>query len=367
MLSRIKTWVAGQILKSSDLNGEFNNILNNPITLISPTTGNIDFNSNQALNFAAENLTSAASGTTPLGRIYYNVGTSSWEGIASTGAVVIGPSTAGSTGGNATGSRVKNLQGVISTNIGTFTALEYVFRTTDPYVASYVTVATSALSVNTRTTFTDAANGRDTVAALASKEVHWYAISTGPLSTQPQGIVSTRPPMLGPTLPTSYAGWCYLGASVYSTVGTGGVGSSGVTSAFNQHVQGAWTIYDGAIVVKSGHTTTAETAISLSTWVPPTADRLRILVIKAGGTTTGGSLEILHFLGVVTGRTAFGMDSNLDIIGAGGFTMRTGNAVAELPQINAAPSIFVTQSIVSGQSASMDLQIHGYRNPNGDG
>lgn len=44
-LSRLKTWVS-EILTASDLNGEFNNILNNALSLISPLTGNLDFGGN---------------------------------------------------------------------------------------------------------------------------------------------------------------------------------------------------------------------------------------------------------------------------------------------------------------------------------
>lgn len=39
-LTRVKVWVSGEILTASDLNGEFNNILNNPSTLVSPWTAN---------------------------------------------------------------------------------------------------------------------------------------------------------------------------------------------------------------------------------------------------------------------------------------------------------------------------------------
>ena len=39
-LSRVKVWAA-EILTFSDLNAEFNNILNNPISLISPLTANV--------------------------------------------------------------------------------------------------------------------------------------------------------------------------------------------------------------------------------------------------------------------------------------------------------------------------------------
>lgn len=41
-LARVKTWNLGDVLTATDLNAEFNNILNNPISLISPVTAEID-------------------------------------------------------------------------------------------------------------------------------------------------------------------------------------------------------------------------------------------------------------------------------------------------------------------------------------
>ena len=41
-LSRSKTWIAGEVLTAADLNTEFNNILTNALTLISPLTGALD-------------------------------------------------------------------------------------------------------------------------------------------------------------------------------------------------------------------------------------------------------------------------------------------------------------------------------------
>ena len=41
-LSRLKTWISGEILTHTDLNGEFDNFLNNASSLISPWTSNID-------------------------------------------------------------------------------------------------------------------------------------------------------------------------------------------------------------------------------------------------------------------------------------------------------------------------------------
>lgn len=45
-LGRVKTWIA-EVLTASDLNAEFNNILNNALSLISPLTGTLDANGNE--------------------------------------------------------------------------------------------------------------------------------------------------------------------------------------------------------------------------------------------------------------------------------------------------------------------------------
>jgi hypothetical protein len=56
-LSRVKTWSSGETLTASDLNAEFNNILNNPMSLLSPLTGALDLNG-QELIFDADADTS---------------------------------------------------------------------------------------------------------------------------------------------------------------------------------------------------------------------------------------------------------------------------------------------------------------------
>lgn len=73
-LSRVKTWVAGDTLTAADLNAEFNNTLNNPISLISPTTGAINFNLQAHTNFVIQNLTSDPAVATT-GRLYLNTAT----------------------------------------------------------------------------------------------------------------------------------------------------------------------------------------------------------------------------------------------------------------------------------------------------
>ena len=58
-LSRVKTW-GNEILTASDLNGEFNNILNNPVSLISPLTAGINW-AGYAHTLDALNATTAQS------------------------------------------------------------------------------------------------------------------------------------------------------------------------------------------------------------------------------------------------------------------------------------------------------------------
>ena len=55
-LSRINAWVAGQVLTASALVGEFDNIYNNGLSLISPLTGALDFNGNRIDNLAKGTL-----------------------------------------------------------------------------------------------------------------------------------------------------------------------------------------------------------------------------------------------------------------------------------------------------------------------
>ncbi|MGH9876208.1 MAG: hypothetical protein ACRD5H_01090 [Nitrososphaerales archaeon] len=50
-ISRLKTWANAEVLTAADLNGEFNNIINNALSLVSPLTGNLDVN-----NFRLNNL-----------------------------------------------------------------------------------------------------------------------------------------------------------------------------------------------------------------------------------------------------------------------------------------------------------------------
>lgn len=95
-LARAHTWNPGDVLKSADLNGEFNNILNNPISLISPTTGAINFNlqAHVSLIPGAITATSATSGQALVSNgstaaVWGSIGGSAvTSGVISAGAVL---------------------------------------------------------------------------------------------------------------------------------------------------------------------------------------------------------------------------------------------------------------------------------------
>ena len=60
-LARVKNWVEEELL-FADLNAEFNNVLNNALSLISPLTGSLDINGN-SLTLDAAAVTSVVSST----------------------------------------------------------------------------------------------------------------------------------------------------------------------------------------------------------------------------------------------------------------------------------------------------------------
>lgn len=59
-LARLTVWSASQVLTASALNGEFNNILNSALSLISPLTSNLDFGGFRLITLATGTVSSPA-------------------------------------------------------------------------------------------------------------------------------------------------------------------------------------------------------------------------------------------------------------------------------------------------------------------
>ena len=368
-LTRVTTWTAGQVLTAAALNAEFNNILNNPISLFSPTTGNINMNGNQLTNLVLEKLGADPAAATA-GRIYYNTATTLVKLDTGATIVTVGPSTAAGGSGTApVGSRVLGLSGILSTNLAQFAARQYLLQTTNPLTNSFICTATSQLTVNSRSTWTAGTNGRDSVAALATPEAHWYVISTGANSTAPQGIVSTAPPPTGPTMPTSYSAWAYLFSAVYSTftsgLSTGVAGLSGPTPILR--AKGCWMYSDNAISIVSSGTSTGQILSSEITEVVPTdaSDQYLVTMDNAGGSVDGtGSISITHGLQVTPGSTFASRLTRAK--GTVGDTLFQSGGQFILPVVSSSSPLTYTQTVTVGSAPTLDLYINGYRVANGD-
>ena len=69
-ISRVKTWIVGDILTAADLNAEFNNVINNALSLVSPLTGILNVNNQQLTNLKLE-VQAATQAASVAGRTYY--------------------------------------------------------------------------------------------------------------------------------------------------------------------------------------------------------------------------------------------------------------------------------------------------------
>ncbi|CAG9172365.1 hypothetical protein CURE108131_23230 [Cupriavidus respiraculi] len=137
-----------------------------------------------------------------------------------------------------------------------------------------------------------AANGRDQVGVFPpSTWLHLYYIWNG---TALATIASTVAPPTGPTLPSGYTHWAYIGALYFNA------GSQLVKTRY----RGACAHYYVSTGIVSSGSATTETPVSLATSVPPNA--LTVLVGAGGQMNTNGSGSAQTFLAV---RVDSGLDS----------------------------------------------------------
>lgn len=286
-LARVKTWVAGNVLTANDLNAEFNSILSNPISLISPSTGPINFALQPNTNFVVENLGADPTAATT-GRLFYNTVRKQLEiddggfiravptvlaTAISANGVILGSTFnsfgLGTIAALAQGSRVMGLTGG-SSSLGvtsTWAIGQYaVVKTTDD-TASFLFRSTTGFNVNVDTATTAATAGaRDQASTFSStgQFAYVYLITTGVGSTTPAGIASLTPPPSGPAMPSSYSAWAFLAPVFYTT-------NSVLVS---QLVRGSTVVYTSGYVIATTANAVATTAAqshSLSTAIPPNA------------------------------------------------------------------------------------------------
>jgi hypothetical protein len=215
--------------------------------------------------------------------------------------------------------------------------------------------ATGGVAVSTNVaTITDdvtvagpVANGRDQAGAFgASSWIHFYFIWN---NTTLATIASATAPPTGPTLPTGYTHWAYA-ASVFFN------GSSQLVSV---RVRGAWIEYQSRQSILSGGAGTSETAVGLTSVVPPNALRVRVnaqLTITASASASTGSLTLRYLSGLDLYQLAIAGIAN------GGQISET----AEVTFPNQAQNMYYLTAISGGASAqSASLWALGYAVPNG--
>jgi len=282
-LGRVKTWNPGDILTASDLNGEFNNILNNPISLVSPTTGAINFNL-QAHTGLLPSVITGTSGSN--NQILFTSG--------GAGAAANWKSLSGLSGDL---NNFIGLNGTISTAAAatnaTFSFDRAVFISTD-YSIAFVCSATSAFVINCQTVG-PSSGGKDQAGAFQSTDVHFYAITTGAGSTAPQGICSSQPPAVGPTLPSSYSALAYLGACKYSTL-------SSVPAFAMTMEQNTWSYNQRQLLLNSAFSS-AEATVSGVTFIPQNARMWSGSYFQSNSASTGINAFINTEFHLNTGTT----------------------------------------------------------------
>ena len=86
-ISRVKTWVAAEVLTAADQNAEFDNVLNNALGLISPLTGNLSAGGNDITGLDELAFNDAAANATAAGRVRRNAANLTWHDGTAAGRV----------------------------------------------------------------------------------------------------------------------------------------------------------------------------------------------------------------------------------------------------------------------------------------
>lgn len=343
-LARVSSPIDGDPILASLYNGDFNNIHNNGQALIDPLTSDLNVNNKQLTALRLENLSTAPTAAVA-GRIYHNTALQLVEYDGGTKTYGIG----------AQPSRVSGLVGTMSSQSGTFAADQYVMRSSDGK-RSWIVTATSAFAASVGTAGPNA-GGRDVAGVFSSTYIHWYAITTGALSTAPAGLVSSSPPTLGPVLPTNYVGWTYLGGSVYTSAST--------TVAAAHKFRGSRQLYDSQQLALNATVTTSETTVSVALIVPPNATVYRLSAPAVSVTSTGSADRAITY----KVRSESSQDLFNNAFTAVGFNAAHSYSWSyggmEMPN----PGPFFALATVASTDLSggaMALAVDGYSMPNGD-
>ncbi len=190
-------------------------------------------------------------------------------------------------------------------------------------------------------------NGRDQAGAFtASSWVHLYFIWNGAtLAT----LASASAPPTAPTLPGGYTHWAYAGAIRWN-------GSSNIVPGY---IRGSTFLFDVGQGALSGGTATTETAITITSYVPPNAATFlgyAEALVTAGGGGAGTNSVALR---VITTK-------NIASVAAYAATSQTAANSLWIEASNKNNTLYYLNTTTGTPSvAQLTFNILGYRMPNG--
>lgn len=137
------------------------------------------------------------------------------------------------------------------------------------------------------------ANGRDQIATFsASNWIHFYFIWNGSALATLSSLV---PPATGPTMPTGYTHWAYIGAVFYNSTPV----------LVRTRIKGAVVSYDTSVQVLNNGAATSQASVILSSAIPPNALAHSVTAILVGTSSGTGFCATTAVLGVVSGLTSY--------------------------------------------------------------
>ena len=383
-IARIKNWVPLEVLTAADLNGEINNVINAGVALISPLTGNLDFNFKQATNMRLEVQTATQTAAQGAGRIYWQ----SSEGavhvdtgtlIARTPAItalqegfVVGTANTSGISGATTFTMFRVATDNLTFSGGTLSAAAqtgpYSVRGVVGTVAAALTYTLSSCAVaqlwNPSTAATKvftsvasktidlglvgpAANGRDQSAAFSANSfVHLYYIGSANGGAIDATASATGPPT-GPALPAGYTLWAYV-----TTVRLN-AGANLLASVTRGNTQA----YASQFAVLTSGTASTETAVDLSSAVPSQATNA-LLYINGRQTVLSTSGIVAATIRLTSGSfTGF---ASLELSIDSG-SLDSNSMQQRVP--NVGQNIYYSWGSTGG-TPQLDIKVQGYEVPN---
>lgn len=241
--------------------------------------------------------TQATSGTLSSGQYYevtYTTGASYNSGNGAWVLTSYQPATGGTAASNASvsGLSLTNNAGTPNTKVDISVARACLVSSVG--APAFVGIASATIDLTTGTV-TSTANGMDGESRPASGWVYLYAISTG---SGMAGLGSLTSPLAGaPTLPSGYSYYAFLGAmycdgssNLLRSKQLGSKTQYTVTASTNTAVPPV--ITSGVVGTASG-TAPVYASTSISTFVPPTASKITVLLTGAWKSGSGAGVTVV--------------------------------------------------------------------------